>query len=195
MMIRRKIRHFAALAVLALTGCTDNIEQLMRDERNLGNEIVDALAVSINEAQAKRICTFVMERVPARLEKFEDRMRYLKLNTDEKEFGVGLYGGTATALFLAECKINLQRYDMEQLRLKNLISQIGGDPKTSCPSLLELTTKYNIHRKFYVKGGNALDMMKSITSDPKKAAQFGDAMKAHQENLNRFEARNLRLVN
>jgi hypothetical protein len=189
-----KKQPLAALVLVLLAGCTDNIDQLMRDERNLGNEIVDALAVAINEDQAKRVCTFVFERIPARLEKFTDRMRYLKLNTDEKEFGNGLFGSTATALFLAECKINLQRYDMEQLRLKNLIQQIGGDPKTSCPSLLDLTTKYNIHRKYFEKGGDALDMMKNITNDAKKAAQFGDSRKTFDANLSRFEAKNLNLV-
>ncbi len=185
-----KKHRYAALVLMLLAGCTDNVDQLMRDERNLGNEIVDALAVAVNEAQAKRVCTFVFERIPDRIAKFDDRMRYLKLNTDEKEFGNGLYGGSATALFLAECKINLQRYDMEQLRLKNLIQQIGGD----CPKLVDLTTKYNIHRKYFEKGGNALDMLKNIVSDAKKAAQFGDAMKTFDANLSRFEVKNLNLV-
>ena len=145
-MIRRCLLILGLL--LLLTGCTDSIDSVTRELRNMNNEVIDAMMMVTNETQASRMNVRVFKPMRDRYGEIERKLKIVNANRLKKEFAKEVLESDGMQVYLTDLAVNRQRFALEMTRLRNLYKQILDDaadpqqpPQKICPVLHELMTK------------------------------------------------------
>ena len=144
-MIRRCLLILGLL--LLLTGCTDSIDSVTRELRNMNNEVIDAMMMVTNETQAHRMNARVFKPMRERYGEIERKLKIVNANRLKKEFAKEVLESDGMQVYLTDLAVNRQRFALEMTRLRNLHKQILDDadpqqpPQKICPVLHEMMTK------------------------------------------------------
>jgi hypothetical protein len=175
--MRRRL-SFLSFLLLCATGCTDSIDAMARDTRNMNNEAVDALMVVTNDAQAKIVIDRVFDNYQEKVKKIDDRLKNWDFR-DSKEKANDLFLSDSLAILFVENVANRDRLLIEKTRLKELAAQ---QPDAANLAALARGEKTKTLEDELAKGGRLRDAAMRFATDTKLAGTF-------KELIERFNAR------
>ena len=157
------------LLLLCATGCTDSIDSMARDQRNMNNEAIDALMTVKDDAQAKIVTDRVLEYFPERVKKIDERLKAWEFR-DSKEKANDLFRSDSLAILLVENVANRDRLKVEMTRLKELAAQ-----QPDAQNLGSLVRGDKIKAvEDELKGGRLRDAAARFAQDQKLAGTYKD---------------------
>jgi hypothetical protein len=133
--------------VFLLAGCTDNVDSVTREFRNLNNEVIDAMMTVTTEKQAARMKARIFKPMRERYSEIERKLKIVRANRDKKPFVKEVMESDGMQVYLTDLAVNRQRFALEMVRLRNVHKQLLDDadpqvgPQKVCPILHEMVTK------------------------------------------------------
>jgi hypothetical protein len=138
-----RIRLSLLILPLALVGCVDNVDSVSREYRNANNEAVDAMMMITDDTRAAQMTRRIFKRMKDRYDALDRKVEIIKDNRDKKDFVKEVYESDSLHIYLTELEVNRERYQLEIMRLKDLVKQLGGD-RENCPNLYDLCYKDDV---------------------------------------------------
>ncbi len=132
-----------AFCIVVTVGCREDANSLSREWRNINNEYIDSLMVTVDDSSAKNALLKFVNDYDKKVKIVEYRLGIWIQNMEKEVVVESVLGSDSFAVYLAECKTNLDRLDLELERLKKVAEDaqrnaVGGK---TFPNLLEIAQK------------------------------------------------------
>jgi hypothetical protein len=126
-MIRVQVLFVSLTLVVA--GCVDNIDSVSREYRNANNEAMDAMMMVTSERRAEEMTRRIFKPIKDRYAALDKKVEIILGNRTKKEFAKDVLESDGVHIYLSELEVNRERYQLEIMRLKNLVKQILAHEK------------------------------------------------------------------